>query len=254
MSARLIKNGERISIAAFAPLVFTDSVASDEPGKIMPFTPRPASGLPPSQELGLMDGHEPARANNQSMSFEAETILREAQAEAARLLVEARAQAAEVERQARERGLTEARIAAEAESSRAIEPLREQLARTIEEVSTLRADISAHAERDLVRLAIEVAKKIVHREVTADSEVALTLARVVLARVHNRALAKLHLHPDDYAYISEHTDRLPSGSCVELVEDRAVGRGGCFVETDMGDTDARIERQFEEIERSFLAL
>ena len=180
------------------------------------------------------------------------TDLEQARAEAERIIAEARAEASEIERTARERGMREARATAQAEVAHLAEPLLFQLAQTIEEVAALRSDIAERGERDLVKLAIEIAKKIVHREVTTDSEIALALARVTLSRLHNRAEAKVHLHPDDFAYVGKHADRLANGSAIELVEDRAVGRGGCLVETEMGDTDARIEQQFAEIERSFL--
>ena len=38
----------------------------------------------------------------------------------------------------------------------------------------------------------------------------------------------------------------------DLVPDPTVQRGGCVVKTDMGEVDARIERQFAEIERGLL--
>jgi flagellar assembly protein FliH len=62
------------------------------------------------------------------------------------------------------------------------------------------------------------------------------------------------LHPDDFAYISAHKERLEAGHALELVEDRSIGRGGCLVHTEVGDVDTRIEQQFAEIERAFLEL
>jgi flagellar assembly protein FliH len=118
-------------------------------------------------------------------------------------------------------------------------------------VSNLRAEVALRAERDLIRLAVEIAKKIIHREVTVDGEIALTLARVALSRVHNRAVATVRLHPDDHAYISTRVARLEGHGSLELVADASIGRGGCLVQAEMGDVDARIEQQFAEIERSF---
>jgi flagellar biosynthesis/type III secretory pathway protein FliH len=35
------------------------------------------------------------------------------------------------------------------------------------------------------------------------------------------------------------------------VADKSVERGGCLVQTECGDVDARIEEQFREVERAF---
>lgn len=257
MSARLIKQGEHTSLVNFAPFVLPqETSAPRQSGTVTPFIPRAAGvGSAPTgtaaQPARLKNGQGAEAVNSHS---DAESIIAGAQAEAARLVADAERRATQIEHEARERGLTEARAHAETEAARLIEPLRTELTRTIEEVAGLRTGIAERAERDLVKLAIEIAKKVVHREVTMDSEVALTLARVALTRIHNRAQAQIHLHPEDFSFVQKHLDRLPSGSSIELVEDRAVGRGGCLVETEMGDTDARIEQQFEELERSFLGV
>jgi len=75
---------------------------------------------------------------------------------------------------------------------------------------------------------------------------------VALSRLHSRAYAKVRLHPEDYQYLTAHRQRLRADSSIELVEDSSVSLGGCIVQTEMGDIDARIEQQFAEIERGFL--
>jgi flagellar assembly protein FliH len=145
-------------------------------------------------------------------------------------------------------------VAAEVENeiARTVDPWHEQLAETLKEMGDLRTTITTRAERELVRLAIEIAKKVVHREVTIDNEIVMTLARIGISRMHNRVAATIHLHPDDFAYVTTHRESLDAGHALELVEDRSIGRGGCLVQTEMGDVDTRIEQQFAEIERAFL--
>ena len=252
MSARLIKKSENPSVIDFAPFLPHDTSAPRQAGVVTPFVPKAKSIVPPLPHAhALSGGTAAAEPYDVNPGLEDTGVLR---AEAERLIAEAQARAGQIEREARERGLAEARVLAEAEVERLVEPLRQQLAQTIEETANLRTVIAERAERDLVKLAIEIAKKVVHRQVTMDSEVALTLARVALTRIHNRAQTKIYLHPDDFAYVSNHLDRLSSGSSIELVEDRAISRGGCLIETEMGDIDARIEQQFAELERSFLGV
>jgi flagellar assembly protein FliH len=180
-------------------------------------------------------------------------ILDAARAEAARMVADGQASAAGVERSARERGRAEAQAVAQTELNLAVEDLRAKLATSLDELDGLRSKMVAHTELDLVRLALEIAKKIVHREVKVDHEVALTLARVALARLHSRATATVRLHPDDFAYVSTNRERLGSEGAVEIVADRSVGQGGCIVQSELGEIDGRIEQQFAEVERDFLS-
>ena len=134
----------------------------------------------------------------------------------------------------------------------AVADLRGQLTASLNELASLKVDMAARAEKDLVRLALAIAHKVVQREVRVDHEIALTLTRVALARVHSRAGAVVRLHPDDYTYVSAHRAKLNSEAAIEIVEDRNVGPGGCIVQSEMGEIDARIEQQFAEIEQDFL--
>jgi flagellar assembly protein FliH len=176
----------------------------------------------------------------------------EAHLEAERILAEAAARATQIEHEARERGMAEARNRMASEIAKAAEPLRERLTQTLDELASLRSTLTSRTERDLVRLALEIAKKIVHREVTIDHEIALTLTRVALSRLHNRAAATIRLHPDDYSYVCAHREQINSMGAIEIVEDRSIGRGGCLIQTEMGDIDGRIEQQFMEIERGLM--
>jgi flagellar assembly protein FliH len=182
---------------------------------------------------------------------EAAEVVATARARAAQLVADAEADAARITREAAERGLSEARAVAGEELDLAVEDLRERLAHTLGELSALRQTLAAEVERELVQLALEIARKVVQREVAVDRDIPLTLARVALARV-GRTSAKVRLHPDDFEYVSARRDRLRAEGMIELVADAGVGRGGCVVESERGDVDARIEEQFANVERGFL--
>lgn len=233
MSARLLKGGPP-SGAAFAPFTIpsrqelAEGVTEEE--------------LSPAEESAstLHEAEEQARA-----------LLEVTQHEADRLLAEAQARVAQLEQEAHEKGLAQARAQMDEEVAIAAGELREQFVHTLTELQSLYALIATRAERDLVRLALEIARKVVHREVTTDADIVLTLARVALERLHPRAVATVLLHPDDFEYVNTRRQALSSNSAIEIVADTAVGRGGCVVQSEHGDIDARIERQFASIERGF---
>jgi flagellar assembly protein FliH len=195
---------------------------------------------------------EPER-NGGAINKDSAAIATNAISESEKMLADVRNRAAQIENEARDRGLAEGRARASAEIDTSVEPLREKFAQSLAELAGLRAIIAERTERDLVLLALEIARKVVHREVTIDADVVLTLARVALSRLHNNAVARVHLHPDDFNYVTSRKDQLESAVSVEIVEDRSVARGGCLIQTEMGDIDARIEQQFAEIERGFMS-
>lgn len=190
---------------------------------------------------------------------QATAILEAARAQADQLVAVARSRAAEIEATAREQalmrgredGLREGRARMQEELAAAVAELRGKMAQSLEDLAILPQLMAEQSESDLVQLAIEIAKKIVHREVTVDREIVLSLVRVALSRINRRSVARIHLNPDEYQFVLNHREKLGTGYALELVEDPTIDPGGCVVETDFGDIDARISQQFAEIERGF---
>lgn len=271
MSVKLIKAGDVPTLNPYSPpsMAKTNRPVQFVPTPSTPPPPlhAPGTASPSTADLGSELETEQARHNEAPLqmqellsaaSVKADNIVRTARAEADRLLANAQAHVIEIEAAARERGMAEALAVAQAqmheEMQLAVTDLRAHLTTTLDELADLRAQMAAQAEQDLVRLALEIAKKVVQREVRVDHEIVLTLARVAIARLHSRANATVRLHPDDYNYVWSHRERLNAESSVEIVEDRSVGRGGCIVQSEMGEIDARIEQQFAEIEQEFLGI
>lgn len=121
------------------------------------------------------------------------------------------------------------------------------------EISRVRSALYAQVEREVVKLAVEVAKKIVHREIQADHEIIETLVRVALSHVAEKSAVTVHLSPVDYNYLLEHRAELAQsdGRDISLLADQSVERGGCLIQTECGDIDARIEEKFREVEHAF---
>lgn len=181
-----------------------------------------------------------------------EDVQQTAREEAARIIAQAEADREMIEQAAYERAVQKARETIDLEVQAKADELRAQLAETIEQISVLSNEIAERSEIELVELALEIARKIVGREVTIDREVALTLVKISLAKLHNRTFAKVHLHPQDFAYLEAHRERVNFHGSLELVEDRSISPGGCLVHTETGDIDARIESQFDEIAHGLL--
>lgn len=273
MSVKLIKAGEAPTINPFSPpsitktnrpVQFAPTPSVPPPPKQAPGTPANAPAPDVEEKPKEQETEKPPAPSVQAQellaaaSAKADGIVRSARAEAERQIASAQTRVAEIEASARERGLAEAQAVAQAQAKEelqlAVTDLRDQLTATLDELAGLREQLATYAERELVRLTLEIAKKVVQREVRVDREIVMTLARVALGRLHSRANATVRLHPEDYAYVWAHRERLSSEGSVEIVEDRSVGLGGCIVQSELGEIDARIEQQFAEIEQEFLSV
>jgi flagellar assembly protein FliH len=110
-------------------------------------------------------------------------------------------------------------------------------------------------EHDLSRLAIEIAKKLVHREIKVDKEIIFTLVRVALEKVVQKAPVTVYLNPTDLKLLNA---KLEENGCllgereIVLKEKSDLSRGDCLLESPYGDIDARISEQFKRIEHNFL--
>lgn len=184
--------------------------------------------------------------------LEPEDLLAHAQVEAQRIISRAEEQAIVIENAANDRAVSRAKAELEVEHAGQYGDLRDRLAQTIAQVGALDAEVNGDIEGEVVSLALQVAKKIVAREVTIDRDIALTLVKVSLAKLHNRVVAEIHLHPEDFANIRERLDQIDYRGKIELIEDRSISLGGCLIHTETGDIDARIESQFDEISHGLL--
>lgn len=160
---------------------------------------------------------------------------------------------AHIEKTAYENGFMQGEKAGMEIAEQKTEAVRRRYAESIIELSRIRSGLYAQAEREVVNLAIEVAKKIVHREIHADKDIVQTLVRVALSHVAEKSAVTIHLNPTDYNYLLEQRAELSQseGRDISLLADRSVERGGCMIQTDCGEIDGRIEEKFREVEHAF---
>ena len=138
-------------------------------------------------------------------------------------------------------------------AERKMEAVMKRYAEAILEVGRLRAALYGQIEREVVKLALAVSKKIVHREIQADRDIIQTLVRVALGHVSEKSSVTIHLNPVDYSYLLERKNELSQseGRDIALLADKSIERGGCLIQTDCGDIDARIDEKFREVEQVF---
>jgi flagellar assembly protein FliH len=182
------------------------------------------------------------------------------EAAAAQISIEGQPSAADsarLERAAFERGRQQAEAAAMEIADQKIQAMMLRYADAIREIGKLKRTLYSQVEHQVVKLALEVAKKVVHREVRVDREIVQTLIRVALSHVAVKSAVTIHVNPADYSFVvDQYSGSMRSGAGdreMILVADRSVDRGGCLIETECGDIDARIEEEFREVEHAFFS-
>jgi flagellar assembly protein FliH len=129
-----------------------------------------------------------------------------------------------------------------------------QLGAAVRELTGYRGRLRHDAERDLVKLSVAIARRILRREVHLDPEAVLGVVKAALERLDAHDVCRVRLHPDDLALLGARMESLGLGRNVELAADSSIGRGGAMVETSRGALDASVEGQLQEIERGLTDL
>jgi flagellar assembly protein FliH len=173
--------------------------------------------------------------------------------EAEQLVRQAQNKAAEIEKEAYEKGFQEGEKSGKDTGEKMSDAMLKQYSVRLEELALLRKQILANMDREVVRLTLEIAKKVIKREVTIDEELILTMVKVALNRLSEQTAATIRLNPRDYhTMMAQQSSRSVLGSGnegIKMMEDPLISRGGCLIETESGIIDSRIEEQLKEIER-----
>lgn len=155
------------------------------------------------------------------------------------------------EREAYQRGFAEGTAIGKEQAALEVQPVLDRLAHTLAELSSLRSRIRRDAEKDLVKLAIAIARRVLHREVTVDPESVEGLIKVALEKLQSHDLCRVRVHPSHAPFIKNLFERLSNSHKIELIADASLRCGDVLFETEHGTLDASIESQLSEIERGF---
>jgi flagellar assembly protein FliH len=103
-------------------------------------------------------------------------------------------------------------------------------------------ELDAQVEKELVTLALTVARHVVRRELRIDPTQVVAIIRGTVALLPAAARdVRVHLHPDDAAIVRERLAEPHAERAWTVVEDPIMARGGCRVTTDTAQIDARLE-------------
>ncbi|HXP93518.1 MAG TPA: FliH/SctL family protein [Candidatus Binatia bacterium] len=112
-----------------------------------------------------------------------------------------------------------------------------------------RHKIIESAEPEIVKLAMGIAERIVHKVVDVDRDIVVEMTKAAIQRLLEREVVTVRVHPADLERMKEHRDdvlALGDVKHMRIIEDQRVDRGGVIVETESGSVDAKIATQLDE--------
>jgi flagellar assembly protein FliH len=207
---------------------------------------------------------EVKRKNNQAQKIrqdaedQAQIILAEARQKAADLETDIKQRVTQTEREAYERGLAEGHAKGYDEGRSEVQRLVESLHSIITRAIEKRNEIIQEAETQIINLVLLIVKKVI--KVISENQKNVVINNVVqaLRKLKSRGDVVIRVNLADLELTSEHVKdfmkMVENVKSITVLEDSSVDRGGCIIETDFGQIDARISSQLHEIEERILEL
>jgi flagellar assembly protein FliH len=200
---------------------------------------------------------------------QAQTAKREAEDEAEKIVAEAQAKAKQIEadslaafeterRDAEERGRLAGREAGFTEGKAEVERLVQRAQTILERAQDKRVEILTETEQQIIDLVLLISRKVI--KIISENQRNVVISNVVqaLRKVKGRGNIIIKVNMIDVKLTTEHTKefiQLVEGvKSLQIVEDSTVDPGGCVIETDFGEIDARISSQLAELESKILEI
>jgi flagellar assembly protein FliH len=131
-----------------------------------------------------------------------------------------------------------------------------QMETLLRAMTGLKKQVYHEAEAELLRLSVEIARQIIRNQVTTDPSVVTRAVRAAFEYLGDQNQVRISVNPHDMTEVRRllpDLAQLQRLERFELVEDPAVERGGCILETGFGRINGTIEDQLamlkEELER-----
>ena len=116
-------------------------------------------------------------------------------------------------------------------------------------------DVFEYIAPDILEISVDIAKKIIKKEVETDPQVLInTIVDVLRTISKNEAKINIRVHPQSVQFIK---DTIPNityeygiDSKINITSDPSIAEGGCVFQTSNGIVDASIDTQMEIIKKA----
>lgn len=205
---------------------------------------------------------EVKRKNDQALRIRreaeqgAEKALKDAEAKIAALEAQAKARLDEITKEAHKKGWDQGREEGFKEGHNEVGRLIDRIHTILERAMDKRSEILDQTEAQIVELVLLISRKVVKTISENQKNVVISNIAQALRKLKTRSDVIIKVNLADLQLASEHTkdfvELAENAKHITVVEDSNVDRGGCLIETDFGEIDARIQSQLHELEEKIL--
>jgi flagellar assembly protein FliH len=129
-----------------------------------------------------------------------------------------------------------------------LQPVLDRLNASVTQVLGMRSDLRRRAERDAVQLALMIAKRVLHRQLSVDESALTAIAHIAFERLTRSESWRVTVHPQFAAAVAS---ALPGSHAarVHIDPDPDCALGTLIIHSAEGTIDASVDAQLEEISR-----
>jgi flagellar assembly protein FliH len=153
--------------------------------------------------------------------------------------------------QVRQEAFAEALRQAREEANTQIRGLQDSVGQTIASLAQTKRKLRQEGEVELLKLSLAIARRILHREISIDSEALHGLVHAAMQKLQNREVSRVRVNPAGADAVRTSLERIGAAPAIEISPDPSLKSGDIIFETQFGELDASIDSQLAEIQRGF---
>jgi flagellar assembly protein FliH len=226
-------------------------------------------GAKAEAESIVAEARDAAALETSQKTEEARSLKADAEAEAEKIVAGANQKAEEIEAEshtafeaerkaAEDQGRIAGREEGFAEGKAEADRLVERVQTVLERAQGQREQILEETEQQIVDLVLLMTRKVVKIISETQKDVVRANVTAALQKVKGRLNITIRVNVADLKLTTEHVNgfirKMEGVKGIEVAEDSTVEPGGCVIETDFGEIDARISSQLAELETKILEI
>ncbi len=132
-------------------------------------------------------------------------------------------------------------------------PFLETLEKLVEELSQFRKAMFPKVEREMISMVVQLAKKVIHTELTLREDSIQDVIRLAVQSVLDREKMVIKVNPGDQIHAETYRPELhhlfSEIKNITIEGQSSIERGGCIIETNFGTVDAQLHNLQDQIDR-----
>ncbi len=169
------------------------------------------------------------------------------------LIRQAKEKALFIEKEAYEKGFAQGEKNGWEMAQKKLTVLWDNFQKLFQELAKKTEQLYEQQEEELIKLSLEITRKILKQNHPALEETIIKTLAAAWQYIKDHKKIIIHLHPKDYEYLMANSSSCPflhsekKLGKIEMVADPTITRGGCYLRTAVGDIDATLETQFDQL-------